>query len=41
MNTLKDLQYLWVLIYFDLDVFIRRYTTQSRLRREKSNIMIS
>ena len=39
MNTLKDLEYLLGTdIFFDLDVFIDAYTTQSRLRREKSNI---
>ncbi len=39
MNTLKDLEYLLGTdIFLDLDVFIDAYTTQSRLRREKSNI---
>ena len=39
MNTLKDLEYLWgTEIFLELDVKVRAYTTQSRLRREKVNI---
>ena len=39
-NTLKDLEYLLGTdIFLDLDVLIRAYTTQSRLRREKANIV--
>lgn len=38
-NTLKDLEYLWgTEIFLELEILIWAYTTQSRLRREKSNI---